>query len=225
MVAFVALFGVASTQAQILSGIEGMPPYKLGVTAGLNVPTFSHSGFDHTAGFQLGANLLLDGSEFVKNTYARVEVKYSMKGAYRDEKTAASDDPTDPDYWVSESRMTTHYLELPIHIGYAYYLNEDWTLLGEAGPYIAVGVGGRLKAKSALHYFDVEGEHIDLDNGSYSFFGHGVGRLDFGGGLHVGAIFNKSYQMMIGYDWGFINMHETMNQNRNLQLTFTYYFE
>lgn len=220
-----ALLAVAATtlfstvQAQLLSGIEGMPPYKLGVTAGLNVPTFSHSGYTSTAGFQLGGSLLLDGSKLVNNTYGRVELKYSMKGAYHEPNV----------------RITSHYIELPIRVGYAYLLDDDWTFIGEIGPYFALGLGGSTKWDGVTAMTDGNGDPVFDNNGNpvfkaatfkSDFFGSdGASRFDFGGGIHVGAIFMKNYQLTLGYDWGFINMSEGINQNRNLQLNFTYYFE
>ena len=63
-VALVALFASAMVQranAQLLD-FDGMPPYKLGITAGLNIPTFSGAGYDYTVGLNAGVDLMLDAS-------------------------------------------------------------------------------------------------------------------------------------------------------------------
>lgn len=213
-VAFVTILMSAMSMqanAQILSNIEGMPPYKLGATVGLNMPCFSGDPYTYSIGFQTGLNLMVDGSEIVKNTFGRVEVKYSMKGAYHEFIVSHGDYIKD---WY-----TTHYLEIPIHAGYAWYIDEDWSLMAEAGPYLALGLFGKAKTERA--------NMGQVSHWEDSFFSSPINanRFDLGMGLQVSAMYLKDYQVHVAYDFGFINMHSSFQQNRNLSVGFTYFFE
>lgn len=192
-----------NADAQLLSGIEGMPPYKLGVTAGFNASTFSASGFDMKAGFNAGLDLMLDASKILNNTYARVGLLFQRKGAKGD-------------YLVfNDAKYRTCYIEIPLSYGYAYRLNSDWALLGETGPYLALGVGGR------IHYEGDSDKFYSNDN----FSGGDPCNFDCGWGLAVGGLFQNNHQVKVGFQWGFINMNDDLLQNRNLMISYTYFFE
>lgn len=191
-------------KAQILSDIEGMPPYKLGATVSLNVPTFSNSASQNALGFEVGLNLMLDGSDYVKNCFARTEVKYSMKGAAYSKAG------------LYEDNITLHYLEIPVHVGYAWYVNEDWSIMAETGPYFAFGLWGSLSK--------YENAKDKTDN--YSVFSElNCNRFDLGWGLQASAMYLQDYQFHISYELGFINLGYQWLQNRNLSVGFTYFFE
>lgn len=197
--------------AQILSQFDWMPPYKLGATVGLNVPSFSGAPYSSSIGFQTGLNLMLDGSDVFRNSFARIELKYSMKGAYHENILKE-----DTDY--IKDWYTTNYLEIPVHVGYAKYINEDWSVMAEAGPYFALGLWGRRKTTrcndgSTTH--TTESYFSDLN----------CTRFDFGMGLQLSAIYLKDYQIHMAYDFGFINMHSSFQQNRNFSIGLTYFFE
>lgn len=199
-------------KAQLLSDIEGLPPYKLGVTAGLNISSFSNSASKYTPGFELGMNLMLDGSDLIKNCFARTELKYSMKGAHYSGAKAL-------EYGVVHysDDISLHYIELPVHVGYAWYVNEDWSIMAETGPYFAFGLWGNVS-----QYDDAKGKRSTL-----SVFGDLDGsRFDMGWGVQASAMFLQDYQFHISYDHGFINLgcYQWL-QNRNISLGFTYFFE
>lgn len=206
---------LTSAKAQIIN-VEGMPPYKLGITVGLNVPTMSGSmpidndnlDLKCTTGVHAGLNLMLDASNVIQNTYARFELRYSMKGAKTKENIVS---------------ITTHYLELPIHYGYAWAVHEKITLMAETGPYFALGLGGRLKLKNVkITDEDIErGWNVEV----YRKFFEDSKRFDFGWGLHIGAMFCDKFQVTAGYDWGFMNTTNDYLQNRNLAIGFTYFLE
>ncbi len=207
-----------------LSGIEGMPPYKLGVTVGMNMPWMSGSGevsvagsdlhtntytgaYKMTTGFQAGANLMVDASELIPNTFARVEAKYSMKGS----KSKIS-------YLnhVQEEAITTHYLEIPVHYGYAWFINDDISLMAETGPYVAFGFSGTCKITQDGVKKPTAGVFDGILNGN---------RFDLGWGVQASAMIAKNYQVHVAYDYGFININKHFLQNRNLSVGFTWFFE
>ncbi len=218
--AFIAILSVATfafdAKAQ-LSGIEGMPPYKLGVTMGMNLSNFSGSFpidihadkvinkyYDMTMGFQFGANLMVDASPIIPNTYARGEIKYSQKGAK----------------WQTNAiteNITTHYFEIPIHYGYAWFINENLSLMAETGPYFALGFSGVSKQHTS--------EYQMPDVGVFDSFGYRGNRFDIGWGVQAGAMISKNYQVHVAYDFGFINVTKDFLQNRNLSIGFTWFFE
>lgn len=201
-----------STNANAQISLEDLPPYKLGVTAGLNASSFSRDGFDGKLGFHVGANALFDASKLLDNTYVRAELLFQRKGSR--EEVFTLDDTK------HMMKYRTCYLELPIHYGYACGLDNDWTIFGETGPYFAMGVGGR----SRLGYED-ENTGLKVTHSDKFFSGPGdPSNFDMGWGIHVGAIFQQDHQLSIGWDWGFINMNDAYLQNRNFMISYTYYF-
>lgn len=211
-----------------LSGIEGMPPYKLGITVGMNMSNLSGSfeasrieygdnvidqevktyASDYTiqSGFQAGANLMVDASPLIPNTFARLEAKYSMKGAYS--KNAAI---------KGSSKVVSHYIEIPVHYGYAWYINDNVTLMAETGPYFALGFSGKQTIKSDVN------SNYNHTWGIYDF--RNGNRFDFGWGVQASAMFAKNYQVHVAYDFGFINVTNDFLQNRNLSVGLTWFFE
>ena len=210
-VALVAVLASAMVQradAQLLD-FDGMPPYKLGLTVGLNAPTFSGAGYDYTLGLNAGVDLMLDASDLFDNTFGRAVVRYSMKGA-------TGPDPRHPDGLdlEPETHFTSHYIEIPVHYGYAWYLNSDFTIMGETGPYFALGLGGTARP---------DGETII---GSHSFFkSHDASRWDVGWGLQCSLLYDQQWQVHVAYDWGFKNLNKTFLQNNGLSVGITLYFE
>ena len=203
----------SNANAQLLADIEGMPPYKLGVTAGVNVSDFTGTACTAKAGFNIGADLMLDASDLLKNTYLRVNLLLQRKGSVYDWAEAG---------WVGmelpkDSKIRTWYIEVPLDYGYAHRLNSDWTVFGEMGPYFAVGIGGKY--------------NYDLKSGDekISYFGSDkLGdpkRFDVGWGFAVGGMLNNQHQIKLGYQFGFIDMSKLMKQNRNFMINYTYFFE
>ena len=208
LVALAALLSVSAVQAQILD-FEGMPPYKLGITVGMNVPTFSGAGFEYTTGVNAGVDLMVDASDLFTNTFARAEVKYSMMGA-----TGYDSPDVCTHGGFSRTYFTTHYIQIPIHYGYAWRLDRDWTLMAETGPYFGIGLGGTARPT---------GESI-ID--SHTFFRrHDASRFDFGWGLQASVLFDQQWQLHVGYDWGFKNLNKVFLQNNGFNIGATLYFD
>lgn len=208
-IAALALASVAN--AQILD-FDGMPPYKLGITAGLNVASFSAVGFDHATGVQAGFDLMIDAGDILPNTHLRTQLKYSMMGAKGPEtlyigQGVSQQTPYNVYY-------TSHYVSLPIHYGYSWRLADEWTVLAETGPYFAVGLGGTGRE---------EGKPWPE---SHSFFKYyDASRFDFGWGVQAGVLFNQQLMFNVGYDWGFKNITPDFLQNTNLHVGLTLFIE
>ncbi len=107
-------------------------------------------------------------------------------------------------------KINEHYISIPIHVGYKYYINEDWGMFGEFGPYFAVGVCGRNKFIA-----DDEGSDAKHAEWSYKTFNKNIGnglssggfqRFDCGVGFKVGAEYDDHYSLNVGFDWGLTDM-------------------
>ena len=207
----------SNANAQLLADIEGMPPYKLGVTVGVNVSDFTGNACSAKAGFNIGADLMLDASELLNNTYLRVNLLLQRKGSVYDwADDWAGAGPTGMAL-PKDSKIRTWYIEIPLDYGYAHRINKDWTLLGEMGPYFALGIGGKYNyeiagKKEKISYFGSD----SLDDPK---------RFDVGWGFAVGGMLNNQHQIKLGYQFGFIDMSKLMKQNRNFMINYTYFFE
>ena len=111
-------------------------------------------------------------------------------------------------------KFQSHYLELPIHVGYRYNFSEKFGIYGEVGPYFAFGVTGKYKWKPEEDMVDdrsemVFGKHYGLittaDPGLDNI--RAIQRFDCGFGFRVGAEFKNMYSLNVGYDWGFTDMY------------------
>ena len=47
-------------------------------------------------------------------------------------------------------KFNPYYLEIPIHMGYKYAINDNFAIFGNFGPYFAVGLFGKMKATGYL---------------------------------------------------------------------------
>ena len=117
-----------------------------------------------------------------------------------------------------------YYLEVPVRVGYKYAVNDDFSLFGSVGPYIAVGLFGKAKAKVDGDYFDFD--EIGGNSASEDIFGDdGLKRFDLGLGLKAGVEFSKKYQIAISYDFGLVEViKEVGMKNRNLMISLGYMF-
>lgn len=161
--------------------------FRFGPTAGLNVSTVTNNpGGANKVGFNVGVR---GEYNFSNNWFATAGLQFAQKG-YKD---ALGD------------KLNPYYIEIPIHGGYRYSINDDFSIFGEFGPYLAVGVAGKR-------------------NGQKIFDQPGVKRFDFGVGLGIGAEYKK-FQLRIGYDFGLLKTNDWGgNKNRNLYINLGYMF-
>lgn len=203
-----AILGMsAMANAQIFDDLM-MPPFNIGITAGVNVPTFGARNYDYTIGWYLGADIIIDASEIITDTHLRIQPRYSMKGATGPEILDLSGQ--EPGY---KMYYTTNYIEVPIHYGYAVTLDDDWSLLAETGPYLAIGLGGKAREKGQLR------------SDSHTFFKYyDANRLDIGWGVEFSLLYAQTVLFNIGYDWGFRNVTPQFKENCNFNLGVSYLF-
>lgn len=185
---------------------------KWGVMAGMNVSKYTITGFDSRIGFHAGVKAELGLSQEASGAYMDFAALLTLKGAKIDGGSIAS------------IKFNPYYLEVPVHVGYKYAVNDDFALFGNVGPYIAVGLFGKVKAKVDGNIADL-GE-LGTNSASEDIFGDdGLKRFDFGLGLKAGVEFSKKYQLAISYDFGLVEVAKDLGmKNRNLMISLGYMF-
>ena len=155
-----------------------------------------------------GATVGMNSSNFSITGFDSMGALLTLKGAKIDGGSAAS------------IKFNPYYLEIPVHIGYKYAVNENFAIFGNAGPYLAIGLFGKAKAEG-----DILDEYEFDDNSTNVFGDDAMKRFDFGLGLKAGVEFSQKYQISIGYDWGLVeNIKDSGNKNRNLMISLSCFF-
>ena len=187
-------------------GIHAQEGLKWGARAGMNSSDFSTDGFSSKVGFHVGIKAEKELSQIAQGVYLDMAALLSLKGAQ-----VNGDD--------ASLKFNPYYLEIPIHMGYKYAVNDNIAVFGNFGPYFAVGLFGKVKATGYLI------DESNIHDSAKVFGDDAMKRFDFGLGLKAGVEFCQKYQFSIGYDWGLIdNIENGGNKNRNLMLSLGYFF-
>ncbi|MEL5892106.1 porin family protein [Bacteroides sp. GD17] len=187
-------------------GIHAQEGLKWGAMAGMNSSDFSTDGFSSKVGFHVGIKAEKELSQIAQGVYLDMAALLSLKGAQ-----VNGDD--------ASLKFNPYYLEIPIHMGYKYAVNDNIAVFGNFGPYFAVGLFGKVKATGYLI------DESNIHDSAKVFGDDAMKRFDFGLGLKAGVEFCQKYQFSIGYDWGLIdNVENGGNKNRNLMLSLGYFF-
>ncbi len=196
LIACMALFSVCSVSAQS----ETFKDLQWEAVVGMNNSDIGSLG--NKIGFHLGAKAEVALPSVANGVYANAGAFISLKGCKQDYGD------------LGKSTTNAYYLEIPIHIGYKHYVNENLSIYGEVGPYIAYGIGGKLETSETY----IEGDY-DYDSGynttisqsksKIDTFGDGgLKRFDIGAGLRVGVELKNKYTFSLGYDWGFVDIYK-----------------
>jgi len=142
-----------------------------GVRAGMNISSISGDGWDDVGsriGYHAGA--VMDWN-VAKNFYVQPGLFFTTRGAKE-----------------GDAKLNMNYLQIPISVAYRFPVSDSFKIDVNAGPYFAMGVGGKYK---------VDGEKYDV------FGDDGLGFKRFDAGLRVGAgvQFNK-FSVGLIYDLG-----------------------
>jgi len=162
--------------------------------AGLNMSDMG--GLGSKAGFHIGAKAEIPLPSLADGSYANAGIMLSFKGnSYLGLKTAAN------------------YLEIPIHVGYKRAINENLSIFGEAGPYIAFGLFGKMDIEYDM---DLTGYGSTSSKMQINTFDNdlGINRFDIGAGLKAGVVIKQKYTVSIGYDWGFIDAYKNSSLSK-----------
>ena len=130
---------------------------------------------------------------------------------------------------------TPYYLNIPIHLGYKFKVNDNLSIFVNAGkvndnlsifvnagPYFNIGMFGKMNYTTT--YPDGKTETGISSN---NIFKDGLSpRFDWGIGFRAGVEIARHTQIAIGYDWGMKNayMNKPETKNRTFVVSLTYYF-
>lgn len=100
---------------------------------------------------------------------------------------------------------------MPIHVGYKWNINNNIALLASVGPYIGVGLFGKLKASNE------ESRTLYKDNVDK--------RFEMGFSSNINIQIYEHYRFGVGYHHAFTNAQKwTGDENRNITFSFSYIF-
>ncbi|GHT50458.1 hypothetical protein AGMMS49982_05800 [Bacteroidia bacterium] len=184
----IALVSVASVNAQEL---------KFGVTAGLNIPSFSGDlgqSMESTIGFQVGA---VADVALTESFSIVPELLFSQRGG----KPKGGGDAT-----------TLGYLQLPINAMYKIAINDNSKVLVFAGPYIGYGI---TSSRDGVDFGSAPEHALNpLDFG-----------LNIGAGYQFGSIFAKAqYNIGLTNVANEVEGRKTDGGNSNIAITVGYFF-
>ena len=191
---------------------------RFGITAGMNVANITKLDADSRIGFNLGGRV----------EYGLTDYLYLGSGLLLSQKGCEENVGINLNEYGGKFKANPLYLQIPIHIGYHYYLNDNLSLFGETGPYLAFGIGGKQK----MDYEEPEEEPIHI---KYDFFDdkNGANRFDMGWGLRTGIEVNH-FQIHLSYEYGFTkvwdspsvktNLYDKSCHNSNFTVGLSYFF-
>lgn len=186
--------GVISSSAQSKGDV------RFGLTGGMNVANVTDLEADCRIGFNVGGRIEYG---ITNNVYLGSGLLLSQKGFQYDD----SDD----------IKANPLYLQIPIQFGYHHDLGNSVGLFAETGPYLAFGVGGKLKAKE-----DMGGILLST---KVDYFGDNAAEVfDMGWALRLGVEVSR-FQIHLGYEYGFTKVFEdTSCHNSNFNVGVSYFF-
>ena len=195
--------------ALLLGTSAGFSQISVDPEVGLNFSNLRNQSGDNDAqtldskiGLRAGIGVNFNITE---SLYVRPGVYYNMQGA-KDETIGI------------ESKITMHYLEVPVNLGYRFTISENaGNIFAEAGPYIALALAGNVQAdvlgvevKDEIDFGTDTGETDPLDWGFKFALGYetpwGV-YLKGGYGLGLGNLSNldnsttnnRTWNVALGY--------------------------
>lgn len=196
------------------TAVFAQSPVKFGIDAGVNL---SNSSFDDKSidkspkvGFQIG---VVAEYEFAQDFFLQSGLSFTTKGSKYKSKS------TTPKESVTFNQM---YLQLPVYAAYKLEVTPVMKIVFDAGPYIAYGVGGKVKWKNQV----IGGDGIISGTQKWDTFGdNGLKRFDVGLGGGVGAEFGQIFAGL-KYELGLadISRGSESYRNRNASLTVGYRF-
>lgn len=213
-------FGLAMVIALMSIGVlKAQSPIRWGVTAGMNISSEGSGDYKFTPGINIGGTVEY---QFGKAGFLSSGLLLSQKGfANKSEYDFRID--FNNGTVIEESgkynvKKKSYYLELPVFVGYKFHISEMVSLKLSAGPYVAVGLWGKVKDKN------------DSAN-DFSLYKDGYGedfrRFDYGLGANLSVELAKHYQIGFGCDMGLRKTEKNGymgSRNQNMTISFGYLF-
>ena len=193
-------FAVAILALATLSmNAQDFKKFRFGPAAGMNISKIGAAS--SKIGFNIGARAEYNFSD---NFYLGSGLLFTQKGF---KETAEAQG------YKATVKANPFYIEIPINAGYRYNFSEKFSLFGEVGPYIGIGIAGKYKETLETP--------TDTQSASVNFFPGGK-RFDFGIGFAAGCEFSK-FQVRVGYELGLTKVLGD-GKNKNLFVGVAYMF-
>lgn len=194
----VLLFALAATALTLTSKAQDKTTF--GVRAGVNFTNVNGEdvngkdlNYDIKAGFNIGVNAEIPvASDF----YLQPGLLFSTKG-YKESVSGSSDDV----------KYNVSYLEIPINFLYKPALGPGKLLLG-FGPYIGLGIGGKVKFGKEDSKIKFKNDVSTADLNSDNTYQKG---LDFGGNLLAGYELSSKISFQLNAQLGMSNLVPKVN--------------
>ncbi|MBQ9219314.1 MAG: porin family protein [Muribaculaceae bacterium] len=162
------------------------------IVLGMNVASYNGPSFSSRIGFHAGVRFTLGLPRVTQGLYVNAAAMLSLRGGSADSVT-----------------FNPFYLDIPVHLGYRYAINNGVAIFGEAGPYVGVGLFGTTYGKSMFS------DEV------------GLRRFDMGLGLRAGVEFRRKLVTSMGYDFGLTNVASEEGiklKNHNYYISLGYKF-
>lgn len=187
-----------------------------GVRAGVNINSLGYSGdnkdyddLKSRAGFHVGA--VMDWN-VAGDFYIQPGIYFTTRGA----KNEFSETDMDFSYKYTQ-KLNMSYLQIPVLASYRFPVSDAVKIDINVGPYIAIGLGGKLKVEETETYdgeterhsnkYDIFGKSTkDEEKGDFKRFDAG---LRFGAGVNI-----HKFYVGVSYDLGLTNLARTGDDYR-----------
>ena len=142
------------------------------IYVGMSIANLRNINTDSKVGYSIGwlGEYMLPGAA---GTYVNFGADLSMQGAK-----------------LGDDKLRTHYVAVPIHIGYRYNITPKWGVYADFGPNFEFGMGGKWSETDQKFFKKA------------SKGGCGADRFNCALGFRVGGEFNNKLSLTTGFDWG-----------------------
>lgn len=198
---WVLAFAVSALAMQARAQDAEMGSTSFGIRAGVNFQNLNGKDFDGDdldyklkTGFHIGVNAEIP---VAPQFYVQPGVLFSTKGAKVD------DD--------EDTKINLSYIEVPINFLFKPELGTGHLLLG-VGPYVAFGIGGKIKSDAGDADVEFEKEISGADYLSGKYFAK---RFDAGGNLLAGYEFSNKFSIQLNAQLGMVNINPEIKEVPN----------
>lgn len=183
---------------------------RFGLHGGVTVSDFSGTDVSQNIakpGYMIGMEFdIALPSNFFVNTGLDVH----LKGAKLKDKVMIE---TTKKVLGGDVKYNAYYLQLPLHLGYNIRISDCLNLKLSAGPYLAMGIGGKYKNTITYSVINNEKEYVYEDSSREKTFGDSRDQLrKFDAGLGCkAALDSHHFNFFMGYDKGLTNPNRYAN--------------
>ena len=213
----IAALLIAMLSAVNVSAQFSLPnlPITYGVEAGLTLSNFAtdnkNADFSAILGYSIGVTAEYSITEQI---FLQSGLSLLTKGAKRSESHRDSDGS-----YEFEMTARPMLFQLPVHAAYKFQVKEGIIVNVNAGPYLALGIGGKIKHEDS--FTDRSGD-TETEKGDENFFGSekkgGFKNIDYGFGIGTGVEIGK-ISINLTINWGAANLSRSSVSELKLNCT------